>query len=144
MPDARDILVDLTQRDVLAMVAEFEADLIRLRTKEGMRVAGAKRRLRGTQPKLNPRQEAHLVMLYRAGEHTVSELGDLFGITRSTVYRAVQRDTRRQSTGAGMRADARAPVRPILHRDDERRRRASVDEPPVVAGAAIAPYREDR
>lgn len=125
LPDARDILDDLTRRDVklsigasvhdptdpvgrllfnvLAMVAEFEADLIRLRTKEGMRVARAKGRLRGKQPKLNPRQEAHLVMLYRAGEHAVSELEDLFGITRSTVYRAVQRDTRRQSTGAGMR-----------------------------------------
>jgi DNA invertase Pin-like site-specific DNA recombinase len=40
--------------NVLAMVAEFEADLIRLRTHEGMRVAKAKGRLRGKQPKLNP------------------------------------------------------------------------------------------
>jgi DNA invertase Pin-like site-specific DNA recombinase len=40
--------------NVLAMVAEFESDLIRLRTKEGMRVAKAKGRLRGKQPKLNP------------------------------------------------------------------------------------------
>jgi DNA invertase Pin-like site-specific DNA recombinase len=45
--------------NVLAMVAEFESDLIRLRTKEGMRVAKAKGRLRGRQPKLNARQEAH-------------------------------------------------------------------------------------
>jgi DNA invertase Pin-like site-specific DNA recombinase len=45
--------------NVLAMVAE--ADLILLRIKEGMRVAKAKGRLRGEQPKLNPRQEAHLV-----------------------------------------------------------------------------------
>ena len=43
------------------MVAEFESDLIRLRAKEAMRVAKAKGRLRGRQPKLNPRQEAHLV-----------------------------------------------------------------------------------
>jgi DNA invertase Pin-like site-specific DNA recombinase len=43
-----------------AMVAEFESDLIRLRTCEGMRVAKAKGRLRGKQPKLNRRQEAHL------------------------------------------------------------------------------------
>jgi len=33
----------------------------------------------------------------------VSELEDLFGITRSTVYRAVQRDTRREAAGATMR-----------------------------------------
>lgn len=41
--------------NVLAMVAEFEADLIRLRTKEGMKVAKAKGRLRGRRPKLNTR-----------------------------------------------------------------------------------------
>jgi DNA invertase Pin-like site-specific DNA recombinase len=78
------------------MVAEFEADLIRLRTREGMRVAKAKGHLRGKQPKLNPRQEAHLVALHRAGEHSTAELGDLFGVARSTVYRAIQRDQRRQ------------------------------------------------
>ena len=125
LPDAREILEDLTRREVklsigasvhdptdpvgrllfnvLAMVAEFEADLIRLRTREGMRVARAKGRLGGKQPKLNPRQEAHLVTLYRAGEHSVSELEDLFGITRSTVYRALQRDTRRQHASATVR-----------------------------------------
>jgi len=114
LPDAREILDDLTTREVrlslggsvhdptdpagrllfnvLAMVAEFESDLIRLRTREGMKVAKAKGRLRGKQPKLNPRQEAHLVALHRAGEHSTAELGDLFGVARSTVYRAIQRD----------------------------------------------------
>ena len=78
------------------MVAEFEGDLIRMRTREGMKVARAKGRLRGKQPKLNVRQEAHLVALHRAGEHSVAELGDLFGVTRSTVYRAIQRDAARR------------------------------------------------
>jgi DNA invertase Pin-like site-specific DNA recombinase len=118
LPDARAILEDLTHRhvklslggsvhdptdpvgrllfNVLAMVAEFEADLIRLRTREGMKVARAKGRLRGKQPKLNPRQEAHLVALHRAGEHSTAELADLFGVARSTVYRALERDTRRR------------------------------------------------
>jgi len=73
------------------MVAEFEADLARMRTSEGMKVAKAKGRLRGKQPKLSARQETHLVALYRAGEHTVSELEELFSVTRSTVYRAVGR-----------------------------------------------------
>jgi DNA invertase Pin-like site-specific DNA recombinase len=36
--------------NVLAMVAEFESDLIRLRTVEGMKVAKARGRLRGNQP----------------------------------------------------------------------------------------------
>lgn len=43
------------------MIAEFESDLIRMRTREGMKVARAKGRLRGKQPKLKPAQEAHLV-----------------------------------------------------------------------------------
>ena len=76
LPDARDILDELTKRNVklslggsihdptdtvgrllfnvLAMVAEVEADLVRLRTREGMKVAKAKGRLRGKQPKLKP------------------------------------------------------------------------------------------
>jgi len=113
LPDARAIADELTAGDVklnlggsihdptdpigkllfnvLAMVAEFEADLARMRTREGMKVAKAKGRLRGKQPKLNPRQEAHLVALYHAGEHTISELEELFSVTRSTVYRAVRR-----------------------------------------------------
>jgi len=77
--------------DVLGMIAEFESDLIRTRTREGMKVAKAKGRLRGKQPKLNPAQEAHLVELWRAGKHTSAELAELFSVARSTVYRAVQR-----------------------------------------------------
>jgi DNA invertase Pin-like site-specific DNA recombinase len=130
LPDARDILQDLTTPEVklsiggsvhdptdpvgrllfnvLAMVAEFESDLIRLRTKEGMRVAKAKGHLRGRPSKLNPRQEAHLVTLYRAGEHSTAELSDLFGVGRSTVYRVIERDGRRRN-----RANAPSPGRRV-------------------------------
>lgn len=45
-----------------------------------------------------PHQEAHLVALYAAGEHTVGELEELFSITRSTVYRAVARSRSRLAT----------------------------------------------
>ena len=72
LPDARAIADELTARqvrlnlggsvydpndavgrllfNVLAMVAEFESDLIRLRTREGMKIAQAKGRLRGNSP----------------------------------------------------------------------------------------------
>ncbi|HZM53447.1 MAG TPA: recombinase family protein [Acidimicrobiales bacterium] len=114
LPDARTIADELTIRqvslnlggsvydptdpvgrllfNVLAMVAEFESDLIRLRTREGMKVAKAKGHLKGKQPKLNHRQEAHLVSLLETGEYTTAELADLFSVGRSTVYRAVQRE----------------------------------------------------
>ena len=91
--------------NVLAMVAEFEADLIRLRTREGMKVAKAKGRLRGKQPKLNARQEAHLVALHEAGEHSTAELANLFGVARSTVYRAIERDARHHEPKAARPGD---------------------------------------
>ncbi|HEV8648901.1 MAG TPA: recombinase family protein [Actinomycetes bacterium] len=123
VPDARDIADELTARQVklnlggavhdatdpvgrllfttLAMVAEFEADLIRTRTREGMKIAKAKGRLRGKQPKLTARQQAHLVELHRAGRHTSAELAELFGVGRATVYRAVARASAVAVTGPG-------------------------------------------
>ena len=77
--------------NMLATFAEFEADLIRARTREGMAVAKAKGKLRGKKPKLSPTQEKHLVELWQAGEHTSAELASEFGVARSTVYRAVER-----------------------------------------------------
>lgn len=69
-----------------------------MRTREGMKVARAKGRLRGRQPRLSSRQEGHLVALHAAGGHTISELEDLFSITRSTVYRALARDRTRAAS----------------------------------------------
>jgi DNA invertase Pin-like site-specific DNA recombinase len=84
--------------DVLAMIAEFESDLISMRTREGMQVAKAKDRLRGTQPRLKAAQEAHQVELWRDGTHTSAEL---FSVARSTVYRAVQRAGEPNAPAAG-------------------------------------------
>jgi Helix-turn-helix domain of resolvase len=84
---------------------EFESDLIKMRTREGMKVARAKGRLRGKQPKLSPRQEAHLVALYAAGGHTISELEELFSITRSTVYGPSPAPTPAPQLSVGRAAD---------------------------------------
>jgi DNA invertase Pin-like site-specific DNA recombinase len=113
VPDARDLVAELTARgvrlqlggsvhdptdpvgrllfNVLALVAEFEADLIKARTREGLAVARAAGKLRGRKPKLTPSREALLVQLHRSGQKNPSELAELFGVGRSTVYRALQR-----------------------------------------------------
>jgi DNA invertase Pin-like site-specific DNA recombinase len=113
LPDARDILDELTKRNVklslggsihdptdpvgrllfnvLAMVAEFETDLIRMRTREGMKVAKANGQLRGKQPKLKPNQAKHLLELHDLGTHTQAELAEPFGVGRSTIYRTLER-----------------------------------------------------
>ncbi|MDN5769730.1 MAG: recombinase family protein [Microlunatus sp.] len=112
LPDARDILDELTQRhvrlslggsihdptdpvgrllfNVLAMVAEFEADLISMRTKEGIKVAKAKGRLRGKQPKLSKIQSKHLVELYAGGDFTTLSWPNCSG-SAGDVYRTIHR-----------------------------------------------------
>jgi DNA invertase Pin-like site-specific DNA recombinase len=62
-----------------------------MRTREGLAVARAAGKLRGRKPKLNPRQEAHLIDLHRAGKKNPAELAELFSVGRSTVYRTIER-----------------------------------------------------
>ena len=120
LPDARDYVEDLTCRQVTLNLdgslhdpdrsgraagvqrardgrrvradPEFEADLIRARTREGMKVANAKGRLRGKQPKLTPRQEATLspgtgpASPPSSGDRALHSLGG--GVGRRRVLRA--------------------------------------------------------
>jgi DNA invertase Pin-like site-specific DNA recombinase len=53
--------------NILATFAEFEVDLTRLRTREGMAVARAKGKLRGKSPKLSAKQQKELRRMYDAG-----------------------------------------------------------------------------
>lgn len=77
--------------NILATFAEFEADLIRLRTREGMAIARAKGKLRGKRPKLSDRQQKELRRMYDTGEYAISDLAELFRISRPTVYRTLVR-----------------------------------------------------
>ena len=114
VPDARSIADDLAGRgvtlalgqsrydpadpmgkmffNILATFAEFEADLIRLRTREGMKIARAKGRLRGKQPKLSDKQQKELGRMHGTGQYTISDLAELFSISRPTVYRTLLRN----------------------------------------------------
>jgi DNA invertase Pin-like site-specific DNA recombinase len=77
--------------NILATFAEFESDLIRMRTREGMAVARAKGKLRGKKPKLSDRQARELGRMHRTGEYSVSDLAELFSVSRPTIYRTLQR-----------------------------------------------------
>jgi DNA invertase Pin-like site-specific DNA recombinase len=89
VPDAREIGDSLAARDIrlqlgtmvydptdpmdkmflniLATFAEFEVDLLRMRTREGMAIARAKGKLKGRAPKLPATRQAHLLKLHDAG-----------------------------------------------------------------------------
>ena len=77
--------------NILATFAEFEVDLLRMRTREGMAIARANGRLRGKAPKLSARQRVHVLGLAQAGEHTIAELAELFSVSRATIYREIAR-----------------------------------------------------
>jgi DNA invertase Pin-like site-specific DNA recombinase len=77
--------------NILATFAEFEVDLLRMRTREGMAVARAKGKLRGKQPKLSARQQRELVRMAGTGEFTIADLAEVFTVSRATVYRTLQR-----------------------------------------------------
>ncbi len=77
--------------NILATFAEFESDLIRLRTREGMAIARARGKLRGKQPKLSDRQQKELRRMHDTGTCSISDLAELFTVSRPTVYRTTSR-----------------------------------------------------
>lgn len=72
-------------------IAEFEVDLIRMRTREGMAVTRAQGRLKGRKPMLTPKQQRELKRMHETGEYTISDLSELFSVSRPTVYRTLNR-----------------------------------------------------
>ena len=83
--------------NILATFAEFEVDLIRLRTREGMAMARAKGKLRGKRPKLSDKQHKELWRMYETGEYSINDLAELFAVSRPTVYRALARKSPRSA-----------------------------------------------
>jgi DNA invertase Pin-like site-specific DNA recombinase len=111
VPDALDILGQLSARGVrfalggsvydwndpfarmflqiLAVIAEFEANLIRQRTREGMARARRQGKLRGKQPKLPPSAARTIRRRYAAGEVSLADLAEEYSVGRSTIHRII-------------------------------------------------------
>lgn len=79
--------------NILATFAEFEADLIKMRTREGMALARSRGKLRGKKPKLSDRQQKELRRMYDTSNYSISDLAEVFSISRPTVYRTLCRQS---------------------------------------------------
>ena len=78
--------------NILATFAEFETDLIRMRTRRGH---GHRPRPGGNcaakQPKLSDRQQREPCRMHTTGEYSISDLAELCSVSRPTVYRTLNR-----------------------------------------------------
>ena len=90
---------------IFGSLAEFESDLIRSRTVEGMREAAKRGRLLGKPSKLSVLQRKRLLADYESGEYSAAQLMDISGLSRSAMYatlnkaRQEHRDSREHRSG---------------------------------------------
>lgn len=78
--------------NVMASLAEWERELLVERTREGVAHARAQGRVAGPKPKLTDEQARPTRQLVDGGE-SVSSVARSFGVSRQTVYRALERET---------------------------------------------------
>ena len=87
--------------NMLATFAEFEADIARMRTREGMAEARAAGKLKGKQPKFSSNQDREVRRMHDSGDYTIGEIAELFSTTRPTIYRSLARTSPDAQTKEG-------------------------------------------
>ena len=75
---------------VFSALAQFERDLVIERTTAGLAAARARGRVGGRPRKLTAQQTATARSLYEAKTMTVTDIGRVLGVSRSTIYRALE------------------------------------------------------
>ena len=83
---------------IFGALAEFERNLIQERTQAGLQAARARGRKGGRPKALDAKKVDLLYQLYDAKKHSIQELCDIMGISKSTLYDYLNR---RQSVGQG-------------------------------------------
>lgn len=76
---------------LISAFAEFERSLIVSRTRDGLAAARARGRVGGRKPKLTNAQEREVSKMVREKQKTILEIGQLFGISRPTVYKIAEK-----------------------------------------------------
>lgn len=76
---------------VFQAFSQFERDLIVQRTKAGLNSARARGR-KGGRPKVNERELKKALKLYKSEQYSVSEIVEMTGISRATIYRNLKQE----------------------------------------------------
>lgn len=116
--------------NALAIMAEFERDLISMRTRGGMAVARAKGRLKGKQPKPSKAQRALLFQVHARGEYTHAEFAERF-VSRAPPSIASFSIAVRSSSGAARRTSSNARRAAVALSDVQSDTAAAAQEIPV-------------
>jgi len=74
---------------MLGSFAEFEREMIRERTRAGLREARAQGRVPGRKPRITEEQRREIVDAVSSGRKTAAEMARLFKIHRATISRFV-------------------------------------------------------
>ncbi len=75
---------------IFGAMAEFERNLISERTKAGLEASRKRGRVGGRKRKLSDDQVEAMKKLYDSKEHSLKEIGDMFGVSKGTVYKWVK------------------------------------------------------
>jgi DNA invertase Pin-like site-specific DNA recombinase len=73
---------------MLSVLAEFERDIIRGRTKVFLQAARSRKR-KGGRPKINEKKLNHALALYISKSMSIKEIDEACGVSGSTLYRAL-------------------------------------------------------
>ncbi len=71
--------------------------LLWMRTREGRVVIHAKGRLKCRQPKLTVKQQKERRRMHGADDYTITDLAELFKVSRPTVYRTLRHGKAKES-----------------------------------------------
>ncbi len=108
-------------------LAQFEREIIRDRTLAGLAAARARGRSGGRPSKLTAEQRRQAFKMYDARELTVEQIGQVLGVSRTSIYRALadSRSSLEPTVGEGSSGDAAGSPSPSAGGVPRRRRRLS-------------------
>ena len=78
---------------IFGALAEFERNLIRERTQAGLEAARARGRKGGRPKVLDEKKTALAYQLYDEKKHSIQEICEILGISRSTLYAYLEQRT---------------------------------------------------